>query len=206
MNIIPSGKITERLAGGVGLQFFTTVTVAPFGLNMERNERGVFDQLTLLGLAQLSPFAWRGPLGRVELARTSGATVICCTPSYALHLAEVAAEHKIDVGSLGVRRLILAVETIQRHQQPACEKLRPQPVRRVLREPRVARTHRPLREALAERSGVLPARFSATEILRHIDFSRSLARHRLRRDFGSVAARAPPRADVGARAMVDTEA
>jgi len=53
--------------GGVGLQFFTAATVVPFGLNIERNESDAFDLLTLLGMAQLSPFAWRGPLGRAEL-------------------------------------------------------------------------------------------------------------------------------------------
>ena len=70
--------------GGVGLQFFTAVTVVPFGLNIERNESNAFDLLTLLGMAQLSPFAWRGPLGRAELqadrlegamARSQGALV-----------------------------------------------------------------------------------------------------------------------------------
>lgn len=53
--------------GGVGLQFFTAATVVPFGINIERNESDAFDLLTLLGLAQVSPFAWRGPLGRAEL-------------------------------------------------------------------------------------------------------------------------------------------
>ena len=57
--------------GGVGLQIFTSVTVVPLGLNIERNERGSFDLITLLGLAQLSPFAWRGPLGRAELQSRS---------------------------------------------------------------------------------------------------------------------------------------
>ena len=54
-------------AGGVGLQFFTAATVAPLGLNIESNESDAFDLLTLLGIAQLSPFAWRGPLGRAQL-------------------------------------------------------------------------------------------------------------------------------------------
>ncbi len=70
--------------GGVGLQFFTAATVVPLGLNIERNEGDAFDLLTLLGMAQLSPFAWRGPLGRAELqadrlestiARSGGALV-----------------------------------------------------------------------------------------------------------------------------------
>lgn len=49
-------------------------------------------------------------LGRLELLRTVQITAILCTPSYALHMAEVAAEHQIDVGELKVRQLILAGE------------------------------------------------------------------------------------------------
>jgi phenylacetate-CoA ligase len=49
-------------------------------------------------------------LGRLELARMSRATVVCCTPSYALHLAEVGAANRLDVGSIGIRRMILAGE------------------------------------------------------------------------------------------------
>lgn len=49
-------------------------------------------------------------LGRLELIESSGATVVCCTPSYALRLAEVAAQHQIDCGDFGVRSLILAGE------------------------------------------------------------------------------------------------
>lgn len=49
-------------------------------------------------------------LGRLELARARRATALCCTPSYALHLAEVGRDHQIDVGTLGIRRIILAGE------------------------------------------------------------------------------------------------
>ncbi|HUY32284.1 MAG TPA: phenylacetate--CoA ligase family protein [Pirellulales bacterium] len=49
-------------------------------------------------------------LARLELLRASRASVVCCTPSYALHLAEVGARRQIDVGELGVRVLILAGE------------------------------------------------------------------------------------------------
>ena len=38
------------------------------------------------------------------------ATVICCTPTYALHLAEVAEAEKIDLPSIGVRALVVAGE------------------------------------------------------------------------------------------------
>jgi len=44
------------------------------------------------------------------MLRASQATIVCCTPSYAMHLAEVGADAKLDVGELGVRRLILAGE------------------------------------------------------------------------------------------------
>ena len=58
--------------GGVGLQIFTSVTVVPLGLNIERNERGAFDLITLLGLAQLSPRRLaRGLLGRARAAGRS---------------------------------------------------------------------------------------------------------------------------------------
>ncbi|HKB01990.1 MAG TPA: AMP-binding protein, partial [Gemmataceae bacterium] len=38
------------------------------------------------------------------------ATVVCCTPTYALHLAELAAEEKIDLAGSPVRMLIVAGE------------------------------------------------------------------------------------------------
>lgn len=49
-------------------------------------------------------------LARLELIRTMGGSVLLATPSYALHLAEVAAEAKIDAPSLGVRLVIVAGE------------------------------------------------------------------------------------------------
>jgi phenylacetate-CoA ligase len=59
---------------------------------------------------QMIPCGGMSTLSRLELIRTSGATVVFCTPSYALHLAEVAAERKIDVAEWRVRKLILAGE------------------------------------------------------------------------------------------------
>jgi len=49
-------------------------------------------------------------LARLELIRTLGGSVLLATPSYALHLAEVAAEAKIDAAALGVRLVIVAGE------------------------------------------------------------------------------------------------
>jgi phenylacetate-CoA ligase len=60
--------------------------------------------------ALVIPTGGMSSLQRVELARSFRPTVVCCTPSYALYLAEVGAHHKIDVGQLGVRLLVLAGE------------------------------------------------------------------------------------------------
>jgi phenylacetate-CoA ligase len=49
-------------------------------------------------------------LARLELARSLGATVLVATPSYALHLAEVAADHKLDLAHLPIRLVIVAGE------------------------------------------------------------------------------------------------
>lgn len=49
-------------------------------------------------------------LARLELARSLGATVLVATPSYALHLAEVAADNKLDLEHLSVRLVIVAGE------------------------------------------------------------------------------------------------
>jgi len=49
-------------------------------------------------------------LARLELARSLGATVLVATPSYALHLAEVAADHKLDLEHLSIRLVIVAGE------------------------------------------------------------------------------------------------
>ncbi|MEI6255444.1 MAG: AMP-binding protein [Planctomycetota bacterium] len=56
------------------------------------------------------PTGGMSTLARLELARSIGATVLVATPSYSLHLAEVAAEHKLDLASLPVRLVIVAGE------------------------------------------------------------------------------------------------
>jgi phenylacetate-CoA ligase len=49
-------------------------------------------------------------LARLEIMRTIKAGAVFCTPSYALHMAEVGAENQIDVGELDVRVLVVAGE------------------------------------------------------------------------------------------------
>lgn len=48
--------------------------------------------------------------GRLEMMRSSRATILFCTPSYALHLAEVAHQNQIDPRSLCIRHVIVAGE------------------------------------------------------------------------------------------------
>lgn len=49
-------------------------------------------------------------IARLELMRNSRATAVFCTPTYALHMAEVAADNGIDLASLEVRRIVVAGE------------------------------------------------------------------------------------------------
>lgn len=47
---------------------------------------------------------------RLRLMRDNQATVLCCTPTYALRLAEVAATERIATASLGVKTIVVAGE------------------------------------------------------------------------------------------------
>jgi phenylacetate-CoA ligase len=60
--------------------------------------------------ALVAPAGGMNTLARIELVRDLGATAIFCTPSYAMHLAEVASEHGIDPSATDVERIIVAGE------------------------------------------------------------------------------------------------
>jgi phenylacetate-CoA ligase len=68
-----------------------------------------FDALAQRG-ALVIPAGGLNTLARLELIRSHRATCLLCTPSYAMHLAEVAAENQIDPTTLDVRRIIVAGE------------------------------------------------------------------------------------------------
>lgn len=68
-----------------------------------------FDGVVARG-AMAIPSGGMSSLARLELASDLCATAIMATPSYALHLAEVAAEAKIDLRRLSVRAVIVAGE------------------------------------------------------------------------------------------------
>lgn len=60
--------------------------------------------------AMTAPSGGMNTIARLELIRSVGATAIFCTPSYALHMAEVARENQIDVSDLPVRVIVVAGE------------------------------------------------------------------------------------------------
>lgn len=68
-----------------------------------------FDAATMRGLL-VAPAGGMSTAARVQLLKSFGAKVLFCTPSYALHLADQAEADGIAVGSLDVRKIIVAGE------------------------------------------------------------------------------------------------
>jgi len=60
--------------------------------------------------ALLVPGGGRSSLERLHLMRETECTVLCCTPSYALHLLEVAAQNDIDMRDMRIHTTIHAGE------------------------------------------------------------------------------------------------
>src|SRR6185436_11093674 len=68
-----------------------------------------FDALLARG-ALVLPGGGLGSLARIELLRRTQATAVFCTPTYALRLAQVAAEHQINLSQLSVEKIVVAGE------------------------------------------------------------------------------------------------
>jgi phenylacetate-CoA ligase len=68
-----------------------------------------FDALVARGALAI-PGGGLGSLARIEVIRNTRVTMLLCTPTYALHLAEVAAEHHVNVAHLSVEKIIVAGE------------------------------------------------------------------------------------------------
>lgn len=68
-----------------------------------------FEAAQRLGCLAL-PGGGLSSVGRLHMILENGVTVLCCTPTYAARLAEVAEEEKIDLRSAKVRRLLVAGE------------------------------------------------------------------------------------------------
>ncbi|MHB8973611.1 MAG: phenylacetate--CoA ligase family protein [Pirellulaceae bacterium] len=68
-----------------------------------------FDAVAARG-ALVIPTGAMSSLVRLHVARASRATAMFCTPSYALHLAELGAQNQIDVSALQIRCIVVAGE------------------------------------------------------------------------------------------------
>ena len=60
--------------------------------------------------AMVAPTGAMSTLARLELIASLRATTIFCTPSYAIHMAEVGTENKFDFSGLAVEKIIVAGE------------------------------------------------------------------------------------------------
>jgi len=60
--------------------------------------------------ATVVPGGGMDSLSRLKMIFRCGATVLCCTPTYALHLAGVAAQNQIDIVNSSVSRIVVAGE------------------------------------------------------------------------------------------------
>lgn len=60
--------------------------------------------------ALMIPGGGRSSIDRLHLMRDTQSTVLCCTPTYALHLLEVAREHDFDLADLKIHTTIHAGE------------------------------------------------------------------------------------------------
>jgi len=68
-----------------------------------------FDAAARLGSLRI-PGGGMSSAARLGAILDHAATVLCCTPTYALRLAEVAAEERVDLAASRVRRIIVAGE------------------------------------------------------------------------------------------------
>jgi|CXWL01.1.fsa_nt_gi phenylacetate-CoA ligase len=68
-----------------------------------------FESAVAMGNLSL-PAGGMTTIARIEFLLANEATFVCCTPTYALHMAEIAAEREIDLAASKVRGLIVAGE------------------------------------------------------------------------------------------------
>lgn len=96
--------ILERAGIGPGDRVLVASSFGPYA-----GFWSCFDAM-VVGGALAIPTGGMPSLGRLQLARSLAATVLVATPSYALHLAEVAEEHKIDLAATPVRLVVVVGE------------------------------------------------------------------------------------------------
>jgi phenylacetate-CoA ligase len=85
------------------------VVAFPFSFGPFLGFWAAFDAASRLGALCL-PAGGLTSQARLQMIRDNNATVVCCTPTYALRLAEVAEEEGIDLAGAQVRSIIVAGE------------------------------------------------------------------------------------------------
>jgi phenylacetate-CoA ligase len=98
------GQILDRGAVAAGDRVLVASSFGPYA-----GFWSGFDAAVARGALTI-PTGGMTSLARLQLARSLAATVLVATPSYALHLAEVAEGHKIDLAATPVRLVIVAGE------------------------------------------------------------------------------------------------
>jgi phenylacetate-CoA ligase len=68
-----------------------------------------FDAAHSLGMLALPAGGLSTP-ARLRMILDNAATIVCCTPTYALHMAEVAAQERIELAGSAVRKIFVAGE------------------------------------------------------------------------------------------------
>lgn len=105
----------QRVAGCWEQIFAITGTTAsdviafPFSFGPFLGFWAAFDAASRIGALCLPAGGLTSP-ARLQMIGDNRATVICCTPTYALRLAEVAEEEGVDLGNSAVRSIIVAGE------------------------------------------------------------------------------------------------
>ncbi len=68
-----------------------------------------YDALVARGALAI-PGGGMNTLSRLDLIKRTGATALFCTPTYALHLVEVAEQHSINLAHFDIRKIVVAGE------------------------------------------------------------------------------------------------
>ena len=68
-----------------------------------------FDAVVARGALAL-PTGGMSTLARIDLVRSAKATAVFCTPTYALHMADIARNNGLDLKAFGVRQIVVAGE------------------------------------------------------------------------------------------------
>ena len=85
------------------------VLMFPFSFGPFIGFWGAFESSAALGMLSL-PAGGMTTTARLRFMKDNQATVVCCTPTYALRMAEVATEEGFDLAGTGVKRLVVAGE------------------------------------------------------------------------------------------------